>query len=399
MKIDKFLSRRGREAYFPKDGIIAQTAEARGKGINATIGIALGDDSAPMRLKSIAEKVSLDPKEVFTYAPSFGKPELRLVWKEEIKKKNPGIKGELSLPVVTNGITHGLSVVGHLFVDEGDRIILPDRFWGNYKLVFEKAYGAVLDTFNTFKDGSFDIGAMKEKLAGDGKKILLLNFPNNPTGYTPTEEEVQAIVGIVKQSGDVLVICDDAYFGLVYEDGIYKESVFSELAGLENVLAVKLDGATKEECAWGLRVGFMTFGGLSPEENQILEEKTAGIIRGGISNVSHLSQSLVLHGLKTGDDTNQHAILQRRFMKVKETLKEDRYRKYFSPYPFNSGYFMCLKLKGADAEGVRKKLLERYDTGVVAMGGVLRIAFSSVKEDDIPDLFENIFNACEEVSR
>ena len=48
-------------------------------------------------------------------------------------------------------------------------------------------------------------------------------------------------------------------FGLVYENGIFKESLFSKLADLhENVLAVKVDGATKEDYAWGFRVGFIT---------------------------------------------------------------------------------------------------------------------------------------------
>ena len=44
----------------------------------------------------------------------------------------------------------------------------------------------------------------------------------------------------------MVVIIDDAYFGLVYEEGVYTESIFVELANLsENVLAVKLDGPTK----------------------------------------------------------------------------------------------------------------------------------------------------------
>ena len=40
--------------------------------------------------------------------------------------KNPSLKSETSLPVVCSGLTHALFVVGHLFVDEGDEIIIPD---------------------------------------------------------------------------------------------------------------------------------------------------------------------------------------------------------------------------------------------------------------------------------
>jgi len=58
------------------------------------------------------------------------------------------------------------------------------------------------------------------------KKVLLLNFPNNPTGYTPTEEEQKALVEAIKEAAEagkkVVVWVDDAYFGLVYEDGVAK---------------------------------------------------------------------------------------------------------------------------------------------------------------------------------
>ena len=49
--------------------------------------------------------------------------------------------------------------------------------------------------------------------------------------------------------------------GLVFRDGIYQESIFTLLADAHpGVLAVKIDGATKEDCVWGYRVGFLTYG-------------------------------------------------------------------------------------------------------------------------------------------
>ena len=69
----------------------------------------------------------------------------------------------------------------------------------------------------------------------------------------------------------------------------------------------------------------------------------------------------------------------------------------FTPLPFNSGYFMCVELKkGLDAEAVRQKLLTSYDTGVIALGNLIRVAFSAVREESIPQLFENIYSACRE---
>lgn len=404
------LSEKGKAIFFPKKGILSQAADAKGKRINATIGAGIEDDKTPMRLKSIEKNISISPEDVFPYAPSFGKKELREAWKKLIKKKNPSLKADTSLPVVTNALTHGLSMTGYLFVNKGDKIILSDKFWGNYKLAFTNAYGAELDTFNTFKEEKFDISALKEKLSSNpGKQIILLNFPNNPTGYTPTEEEASQIAEAIKESAKsgnkIVAICDDAYFGLVYKKGIFKQSIFAKLADIhENVLAVKIDGATKEDYVWGLRVGFITYNNLKASEKtySALEAKTAGAIRGNISNVSHLSQSLVLKAFESEtyekEKKEKYELMKSRFDEVMRVLENPKFTEFFRPIPYNSGYFMCIKLnKNIDAEKVRQILLEKYSTGVISIENLLRIAFSSVAKSDIKKLFENIYSACKEL--
>lgn len=406
------LSQKGQSIYFPKEGILAQSAEAKGTKYNATIGIALDEDKTPTRLPSIAGKIKLPPKDVFPYAPSFGKMELRENWLANIKRKNPELITPTSLPIVTSALTHALSVIGYLFVNPEDQIILADKFWGNYRLIFEYGFGAVLDTYNTFAGNGFDLSAFEKKLADSKsqKIILLFNFPNNPAGYTPTVKEAKQLVMIIKKQAakgkKILVILDDAYFGLVYKSGIITQSLFPFLADLhKNVLAVKLDAVTKEEYAWGLRIGFITYGGqnLGKEVYQALEAKTAGAVRGNISNASHLSQSLILTGLSSSsyrkEKQQNYLMLKKRFQMVEKVLKEKKYQDYFSPLPFNSGYFMCLELKkGLEGEKVRQTLIKKYDTGVIAIKNLLRIAYSSVPTKDIPQLFENIYKACRENS-
>ncbi len=408
--VSNVLSEKGKAIFFPKKGILAQTADAKGKKINATIGAALEEDGSPMRLKAIADKVSLNPKDVFPYAPSFGKPELRKRWKEMIFQKNPSLVGKnISLPVVTNALTHGISMMGYMFVNPGDKIISPDLYWGNYRLILQNGYEGVIDTFDTFKEGAFNLEGLRQKLdEGTGKKILMLNFPNNPTGYTVTVDEAAAIKDMIKDSADkgnkLVVIVDDAYFGLVYKEGVYMESMFSELADIhENVLAVKIDGATKEDYVWGLRVGFVTYAvkGGDDELYDALASKTAGAIRGNISNDSHLSQSLVLEAFNDSsyadEKKEKYAIMKKRFDTIEGILQEHaEYSEEFTPLPHNSGYFMCIQLQ-KDAEQVRQVLLEKYSTGVIAIGNILRLAFSAVKTDDIPELLDNVYKACKEV--
>jgi aspartate/methionine/tyrosine aminotransferase len=411
----ELLSKKGRAIYFPAMGILAQGAAAKDKEINATIGTAYEDDGKPMILASIAQIFGLDAKDAFPYAPSQGLKPLRDKWKELIKAKNPSLGAqEISTPVVTCGVTNGLSIIGYMFVDDNDEIILTDLYWENYDLVFDNAYGAKLKFFNLFKDERFDIDSFKKAVVsgGVGKKIVLLNFPNNPSGYSPTAKEAADIARVLKDAAEagnkLVVILDDSYFGLIFEDAAMTESLFAGLASShENLLAIKADGITKEEFAWGLRVGFVTYGikNGNKELYKALEDKTAGAVRGNISNSAHPSQSAFLRALNSGaheqEKQRNRAKIKERYQKVKEVLKaHPEYAKYFEALPFNSGYFMCVKLKGTSADKVWELLLNKYSTGVICYGemNLFRIAFASTPLGQIEKLFGNIYSACKELA-
>jgi hypothetical protein len=65
--------------------------------------------------------------------------------------------------------------------------------------------------------------------------------------------------------------------------------------------------------------------------------------------------------------------------------------------PFNSGYFMCVRPKGVDAETVRRHLIEKYSTGTIVLSGLLRIAFSTVPKVKLATLFANIASAIKDL--
>ncbi|MBI3955504.1 aminotransferase class I/II-fold pyridoxal phosphate-dependent enzyme [Candidatus Gottesmanbacteria bacterium] len=409
-EIFELFSTRGKAIYFPKEGILAQTAQAKGKKINATIGSGVDDKGLPIRLPSIAQNILLDPKDTFSYAPSYGKLELRQAWQKMIYRKNPSLKAQISLPVVTSALTHGLYLVGYLFCDENDTILLSDKFWGNYRLIYQVGFEAQLKTFNTFKQGRLDLEDFEDQLNKvAGKIVVLLNFPNNPSGYTPTIDEALSIIRILKKQAEkgkkILAIIDDAYFGLIYQKGIFSESLFSHLANLhKNILAVKIDGATKEDYVWGFRVGFIIYAypGMTDQGAAAFEAKTAGAVRATISNASHLSQSLILNAFKSKtyqkEKNEMYQLLKDRYQTVRKTLENNKYDKFFSPLPYNSGYFMCIELKqGIDGDKLRLYLLAKYDIGVISIGNLIRIAYSSLPKKYIPELFEKMFTACQEI--
>ena len=414
----EMLSDLGKNLFFPK-GILTQSAEAKEKAhkFNATIGIAT-EDGGPMYLQCIQEKLAaFAPKDIYPYAPPAGKPELRALWREKMLRENPSLQGKhFSNPVVTNALTHGLSVVADLFVDAGDHLVLPDMMWGNYNLTFVTRRGGIVKKHPTFTEsGGYDVEAFKAVLKNSaeekGKVVVILNFPNNPSGYTPTVAEGDAIVEAIREQAEagcnLVVVTDDAYFGLFYEDSM-KESLFGKLANLHpRVLAVKLDGATKEEFVWGFRTGFVTFADGNDYENApviaALEKKTMGIIRATISNCPHPSQTFVIEALRSADFLKQKEekfqVMKGRALQTKKVLDSGKYDGAWSYYPFNSGYFMCLRLKTVDAEKLRVHLLDKYGVGAISIGKTdLRIAFSCIAEQDIQELFDIIYQAVQDLS-
>lgn len=401
----KVLSRLGRELYFPR-GILTQSAEAKQKATryNATIGEAR-DSQHSMGLRSIMCHFSdLSPDQVLPYAPSAGRADLRTAWQEEVREKNPSLGDTpISLPVVTSGITHGLSTVADMFVDEGDLVLLPDKLWGNYTLIFGVKRGARLGTYPLLgPDGGFDMVGFRRTLrenAGAGKLIVLFNFPNNPTGYSISSAEADgirdALVEVAEGGCGVVAVCDDAYFGLFYDEHVMKESLFTRLAAAHpGILAIKLDGASKEDFAWGLRVAFITYGiAGGAEAYEALEKKTGGCIRGTVSNSPNVSQALVMKAMADPEYRSQKAenfaILERRAARVKEALTEPRFAAVWTPYPFNSGYFLCLRLNDLDAEAYRVRLLNDHGVGVISTSSTdIRVALSSVDEADIVDMLD-----------
>lgn len=407
----EMLSEVGKNLFFPK-GILTQGAEAKEKAhrFNATIGMAT-EKGRTMFLPSVMSFVKdVEPEDALTYAPSFGVMPLRKAWKEVMIQKNPSLSpGRVSLPVATHALTHGLSVIADMWVDPGDVILLSDKTWGNYNLIFSVRRGAKIVQYPLFNGAwKFNLEAFEETLIEQsrarGKVIALLNFPNNPTGYTVSPFEAERIAEIltrVAAGGTRLIaLCDDAYFGLFYDETALHESIFCRLLDRDpRLLAIKVDGPTKEEYVWGLRVGFITYGACLEKDHEkvynALERKTGGAVRGSISNVSHLSQSIILRSLQApshaAEKEDKYRIMQERAREVKRVLANPKYHDAWDVYPFNSGYFMCLKLKKAEAEPLRVHLLNTYGVGLISLGKQdLRVAFSCVEKEDLQELFDTI---------
>ena len=406
------LSDSGKRMYVPK-GIIVQSAEAKQKAtnFNATIGVAMENGSA-MHIPSMKAQFapSMAVGEIFPYAPMGGVPALRKIWKEKMYKKNPSLEGKsFSLPIVTSGLTNALSIVCSLFVDPSDFVILPNMYWENYDLILDEQRQANKVLFPFFKNGGFNLEGLDAALSstGDNKAVVILNFPNNPTGYTPTWDEASAIADLLKRYSDsgkkLTIITDDAYFGLFFEEDTCKESLFAKLCDCsENLLAIKCDAATKEEMVWGFRVAFVTYGckGFTEEQYDALMQKTMGAIRGSLSCCTTSGQNILLKGMSDPnyEDDKKAGVVKigARYKALKKALEKYKQRTDLVALPFNSGYFMSFYC-ACDSENLRQLLLNKYGTGVIRFDEHhIRLAFSSVDLEKIEALIDTLYTAAKE---
>jgi aspartate/methionine/tyrosine aminotransferase len=397
------LSPLGRRAYFPPD-IPFQAAQARGKTYNATIGqITDGYGQAvavPARAAALAGLPPAPRNRSLLYSPVEGIPEVRRAWRAWQRRNQPD---ELpsTLPLVTAGLTHGLSLAADLFGGEGRAVAVASPFWGNYRQTFALRTGARMLSTPAYRDGAFAPGAWSEalgELPGGEPAVVILNIPSNPGGYSPTRRERDKLVASLFAEADrrpLLVVCDDAYTGLVYEEEIPRESPFWELVGLHpNLVPVKVDGATKEYSFFGGRVGFLTFA-FEPgtEVAAALESKVKGLLRGVMGSPVATTQVLLLQALEAPDAEAQveaiRLLLAERYRALQQALEKADER-VMRPLPFNSGCFALVELPeslGVAAEEVRTHLLDHHDTGVVSVGQrYLRVAFCSVAAAAIPEL-------------
>ena len=372
------MSDLGRAMYYPQ-GVAAQAQEAKGARINATIGQLTDGQGGALALPSMAARlVGLPLEDAVLYAAQGGRRDLREAWRRRLVRT---AGDRISLPLATAGITHGLSTIADLFAGPDTDVLLPDPAWGNYRHLFATRRAAPVYTYAPHGPDGFDPGALRVALQARARPTLLvLNFPSNPSGYTPTVAEADELVEIIADSPVPLVVMtDDAYQGMVWEDGLLEGSMFDRLLHLDpaRVLPVKVDGATKELFFFGGRVGFVTFGATGAGA-AALEEKALSVMRATTSATTSFSQALVLDALSSPDLDAQCATLLSELRARYRALRDGLRSVGLTPWPYNSAFF-ALVHSDRDPEVVRRELLAE-GIGVVAIpeASAIRLSYASV---------------------
>ncbi|MFT6142438.1 MAG: aspartate/methionine/tyrosine aminotransferase [Myxococcota bacterium] len=397
------LSPLGLRAIMPK-GIVAQSAEASKAEINCSIGQITDGAGSPMPLDAIARGMpGTNAKMSFLYSPMAGHAPLRQAWQERQSRHSGGSTAPSTVAMVTLGLTQGVSHAAALFADPDTDVIVTDPRWGNYDLVTRIHAGARIVAYPYYRDGRFNVEGLAQALANvRSKAVVVLNFPGNPTGYMPTPEVADEIVRVLTaHSGPAVVVVDDAYQGLVFDDGLQKRSLYWDLVenrDPERLFVMRLDGATKELLFFPGRVGFISHS-LEPQAAAALQSKLLCVSRGTVGSPPGPSQALVLEALRDPKlETNiaeRVAVLKSRCLALRSLLAEHANPRV-TPYPFNSGCFALLGLDPSiPAEDLRLRLLEHYGLGVISIPSVnaVRLAYCSIAEDTLPTVVERLMTA------
>lgn len=197
-----------------------------------------------------AMKEALD-KNFTHYAASDGLQELRQAIANFYQRRH-----QLDLNwqqiMVTVGASQGFMITMMALLNPGDKVLIPSPYFPLY------GYSSILSGGDSvFVDTSADgfvltPEALDHQLQGHPEiKLLMLNYPNNPTGTTYSKDQVKGLAEVLRKYPDVYVLSDEIYGDLVYDGDHY--SMVQELPERTILLA----GASKSYAMTGFRLGFL----------------------------------------------------------------------------------------------------------------------------------------------
>ncbi len=235
---------------------------------------------------------------------------------------------------------------------------------------------------------------------GRDKLIVLLNFPNNPTGYMPTPAEGRrdrrrAAARRRRPARRLVVLIDDAYFGLFYHLGGRVDDGVAVRAAREPA-PEPARGEARRRHQGALRVGpALRLHHLRPGRRR---ERRGGAARcstprraaRSAARISNARSSRRRWSRRRSTRPRSPPSASRRPRRCARAPRRStrsrtapRFRESFEPYPFNSGYFMCVKVKGVRRREVARAPARRSTRiGLIATSPTdIRVAFSCLELD------------------
>jgi len=186
-----------------------------------------------------------------SYTPNAGLPELREGIADYLHKNFNLLYDPASEVLVTVGSSEALDLALRAFTAPGDEILIPSPSYIAYSPIGYLNGGTVVEVEARAEDGFKLTAEALRRVITPRSKLLMLNYPNNPTGAIMTAEDWQPIADIVKEN-HLLVISDEVYAELTYDR---KHVSIASLPGMQDRTIV-LSGFSKAFAMTGWRIGY-----------------------------------------------------------------------------------------------------------------------------------------------
>ncbi|AOT71025.1 pyridoxal phosphate-dependent aminotransferase [Geosporobacter ferrireducens] len=392
----------GEDSIFAINNAAQQAAKVHGadKVVNASVGALLEDDGKLSIIPSVIELLrGLPAVEYAAYAPIAGLPNfLEAAKKAVFRDQTPeGYIEAIATPGGSGAIRHTV----WNYSNAGDHILTPDWYWGPYKTIAEE-HGRFISTYTLFDENDhFHIEAfcktVEELLQKQDQLVILLNSPaNNPTGYSLSNEEWEAVLSFLKQKAanaekKITLFVDIAYIDFAGKTNECR-SFMKLFGGLpENILTIVAFSMSKGYTLYGMRCGAMIC--ITSNQDVAEEFKAANQFsnRGVWSNGTRPAMTVLAQIFENPDllkkVETERSILQQMLSQRAAAFMENARKVNLKVCPYKAGFFITIPCSNPEAvtQELQKDLIF-----AVPMGKGIRFAVCSVPEKQcalVPEKF------------
>lgn len=335
-------------------GVVNKVNELREKGENIiSFGAGEPDFDTPEPIKKKAFEAIKEGKTNYTSVS--GIKELKNAIIDKLKKDN-NLEYKKENIVISNGAKHSLYNVLLALLNPGDEVIVPVPYWVSYTEMIKLAEGKPVFVETKLEDGFILKAEEIEKKITTKTKAIILNTPNNPTGAVMPKEEIEKIAKLAIKN-DIIVISDEIYEKLIYENVHYSIASFGEEMKKRTVV---INGMSKAYAMTGWRIGYMA----APNN---LAKAVSALQGHSTSNPNSIAQYASVAALEMDEEiigNMKKEFVKRRDFMYNELSKIEKFK--LAPKPKGAFYiFVNIEAFGMTSVEFCDYALEKVKVGLV----------------------------------
>ncbi|HJJ79176.1 MAG TPA: aminotransferase class I/II-fold pyridoxal phosphate-dependent enzyme [Methanocorpusculum sp.] len=263
-----------------------------------SLGVGEPDFDTPWSISKAA--ITSIEKGMTMYTSNRGLPELCGLLSEDFKNRYGVEYDPKSEIIFTTGVSEGLDIAMRAVVNPGDEVLVVDPCFVSYQPEVYLA-GGVPKALPCRAEDQFKITpeSLMEHITPK-TKVLMMNFPNNPTGGVMDKDDLKAIADIIIDH-DLLVISDEVYSELSYD---LKHTATASIDGLFE-RTITLNGFSKAYAMTGWRLGYLC----APKE---ICDAALKIHQYAMMSAPTASQFAAIEALKSGEEAKDEMVAEYR---------------------------------------------------------------------------------------